>query len=289
MAHTGSSGLSTGVEDTEAMPSVIAHRGFAGVYPENTLVAIESACRDAATLELDVMPSADGEVIVFHDETPARVTDAPPTENDRNVWEFPYDRLAELEILHSGETVPRLATALDVIPSEVTVNIELKNPGTPDVCLASKLEGEQLAEARDRWLPFTERVLEVVDDHPHEVLVSSFCEGALAATRSLDSNVLLATVFWDSIEDGLAITRHHDCEFLHIPLNMVAGTALFGTDNPAPGPFEEVDLLKIARHEGWSVNAWTVRTWRQASELARAGVDGIIADYPGLLRSVPLK
>ncbi len=49
-------------------PLVIAHRGFSGRHPENTLDAIEAAIRlKVDFVEIDVQETKDGEVIVFHD------------------------------------------------------------------------------------------------------------------------------------------------------------------------------------------------------------------------------
>lgn len=271
-------------ESTTDGVSIIAHRGFAGVYPENTPTAMRRATRDADAVELDVMPTRDGEVVVFHDEEPGRLTDAPPDLRDRKVWEWPYEDLRCLEVLDSGETVPRLSAVLDAVPADITINVELKNPGTADVQRTRKLDDGELAAARGRWRPFVERVLETAADYPHDLLLSSFYEGALAAVRSVDPGVPLAAVFWDSPEEGLAIARRHDCEAVHLPLNMVAGTTLFNADGPAPGPFEAVDVPAVAHEEGRTVNVWTVRTWYQARELGDADVDGLIADYPGLLR-----
>ena len=52
----------------------IAHRGGAGCFPENTLVAFKGALALGADwLELDVHLSADGEVVVAHDHDLHRV------------------------------------------------------------------------------------------------------------------------------------------------------------------------------------------------------------------------
>jgi glycerophosphoryl diester phosphodiesterase len=49
-------------------PIVIGHRGAAGLLPENTLAAFARACElGADILELDVLASADGELVVHHD------------------------------------------------------------------------------------------------------------------------------------------------------------------------------------------------------------------------------
>ena len=58
-------------------PLVIAHRGGAGLAPENTMAAFRQAVSewDADILEMDVRLTADGRVAVIHDETVDRTTD----------------------------------------------------------------------------------------------------------------------------------------------------------------------------------------------------------------------
>ena len=53
-----------------------AHRGLSRLYPENTLTAFRAACEyDIAGIELDIQMSADGALVVIHDETVDRTTD----------------------------------------------------------------------------------------------------------------------------------------------------------------------------------------------------------------------
>ena len=60
-------GPSTGEQNNERF-HVIGHRGAAGLAPENTLSAFSRACEIGVdALELDVLLSADGEVVVYHD------------------------------------------------------------------------------------------------------------------------------------------------------------------------------------------------------------------------------
>ena len=49
-------------------PLIIGHRGAAGLAPENTLAAFARACELGVDgIELDVLVSADGELVVHHD------------------------------------------------------------------------------------------------------------------------------------------------------------------------------------------------------------------------------
>ena len=73
-------------ETAKRTTKVWAHRGASGYRPENTLDAFELAIRQGADgIELDVHTSADGELIVIHDETVDRVTDGTGLIKDRNL------------------------------------------------------------------------------------------------------------------------------------------------------------------------------------------------------------
>ena len=275
--------------DTRSQPTTIAHRGFAGTYPENTVGAVEMAARGgpqggADMVEIDVVPTADGDVVVFHDDrlNSRDGGERGLTDVDGVVWETPTETVTNAEVLGSGETVPLLSELFDALPASVGVNIELKNPGSSDVKFAQKLSGDALETQKEVWRPFTEDVLDVAGEYENDVLVSSFYEAALATVRETDPSIPLAFLFWDDIEAGLEITRTYDCEALHPPYNLVKGTPFFEDEYYTSGPYADIDLVDVAHEEGRAVNVYTVGTWYQAQELARAGVDGLITDYPGL-------
>ncbi|WP_115863563.1 glycerophosphodiester phosphodiesterase [Halorussus litoreus] len=270
--------------------TLIAHRGFAGVYPENTVAAVERAAAESVgggppeMVEIDVVPTADGEIVAFHDVELGRVTDAPVALANRPVWEVPYDRLAEFEVLGTGQRVPRLREVLDAVPPEVGLNVEFKNPGSRAARPGENLPPDERAEQQNLWRDFASDVLGTLGEYDHDVLVSSFAEGALAAVRELDSSIPLAVAFADSIADGMEVARRYDCEAVHPPWNAISDAELFNAEYDSLGPFEEIDVVAAAHEEGRAVNAWTVESWYQADRLRCAGVDGLIADYPGVVR-----
>lgn len=277
-------------------PVVIAHRGYAGLYPENTVGAVEAASRGghddagatrgADMIEIDVMPTGAGEVVVFHDSRLSERDGGERGLTDANgvVWETSTDVVTRADVLESGETVPLLTDVLSAIPTGVAVNIEFKNPGSFDVEFAANLSGDALSAQKDLWRPFTEDVLAIADGYENDILVSSFYEAALATVRE-QSALPVAPLLWDSIEDGLDIARTYDAEAIHPPFNMIRGTPFYADPYYTEGSdWADVDLLSVAHEEGRAVNVYTLTTWYQAEQLAAAGVDGLIADYPGLLR-----
>jgi glycerophosphoryl diester phosphodiesterase len=129
---------------------VIAHRGASAHAPENTLPAFELALAQGAdAFELDVHLSADGQVIVIHDDTldrtcdrrgPVLVRSAAELAKMDAGYRFPAGRWSG-----RGAYVPRLAEVLDAWP-EVPLLIEIKS-GAVQEALA-KLLKEMRATAR---------------------------------------------------------------------------------------------------------------------------------------------
>ena len=107
---------------------VAAHRGGGHTRPENTLAAFREAVRlGAHQIELDVRRSADGALVVIHDETVDRTTDGRGA-----VAALPLAELRRLDAGRShgpafaGERIPTLDEVLDAMPPDVWLNIEIK-------------------------------------------------------------------------------------------------------------------------------------------------------------------
>lgn len=282
-------------------PNLIAHRGFAGVNPENTVGAVEAASRGglsslapsrrADSIEIDVLPTADGDVVVFHDDKLASrdggtrgLLDVSERLQGLFAWETSTETITNATVLGTDETVPLLTEVLDAIPPSVGVNVELKNPGSTELEFAANLSGDDLTAQKDLWRPFVHDVLEIVDHYNNDFLFSSFYEAAIALVRE-NSDYRIAPLLWDSIDKGIEIAREYDAEAIHPPYNMIKGTPFFKDQYFLSGEsFEDTDLVAVAHEEGRDVNPYTLGTFYQAEQLAAAGVDGIIADYPDLFR-----
>lgn len=253
-----------------ATPTVFAHRGFAGKYPENTVAAVRGAVADGAdAVEIDVQPTADGDVVVFHDRRLDGSADADGlTDGSGVVWEQPTDAVTEARVLGTDEPVPLLADVLSAVPDTVTVNVELKNPGSDGFRPGEALGGAPRRQARRRWAPFIDAVLSVTDQFDHDVLFSSFCEGALAALADTASAARVAAlVAPNCAAAGDTVARRYDVDAIHPPLESLRGDAT---------------LAVTAEDLGADCNVWTARTWIDARDALAAGADGVIADYPGL-------
>jgi len=251
---------------------IFAHRGFAGVFPENTVAAARGAVRSGAdAVELDVQPTADGDVVVFHD----RRLDGPGgepgcTDGEGIVWEQSTANVTGARVLGTDEQVPLLRAVLRAVPDHVEVNVELKNPGSDAIRPSEFLNGDHRDRARERWRRFVDSVLDITAEFENDIRYSSFCEGALAAVDAAAPAARLATLVAPNCADaGESVARRYGVDAVHPPLEQCGST----------GP----DWATVAADIGARYTVWTVRDWRQARRAVEAGADGIIADYPGLL------
>ncbi|NLC73264.1 MAG: glycerophosphodiester phosphodiesterase [Ruminococcaceae bacterium] len=101
-----------------------AHRGLHKInksIPENSLPAFTAAARIGYGVELDVRLSADGEVIVFHDNTLERMCGV-----DAKVEDMTWEELRKLKLLDTEYGIPSLKEALKAMGKHAPVIVELK-------------------------------------------------------------------------------------------------------------------------------------------------------------------
>lgn len=130
---------------------VIEHRGYHDNkrYPENSLKAFARSKKDGMPIELDVQLTADGELMVFHDENLERMTGM-----NAKIQEVKYAEIRDLRLAGTNERIPKFAEVLDLISGEVMIDIEIKP--------AERIE----ATCR--------KVLEVLEGYPRNYLLKSF-------------------------------------------------------------------------------------------------------------------
>ncbi len=226
-------------------PRITAHRGYVGLFPQNTVAAIEGASQFRATdrIEIDVLPCADGEIVVFHDLFLDNLTN-----EEGMVAETPCETVLQAEVLDTEETIPTLAQVLDAARPSITMNIEFKNSGNLS------------------WEEFAERTLAIASEYPGDFYVSSFHTDALKAVREVDPSVAIGVLFGDNVERNLEVAQELDAEAI----------------NPSLGALDR-ELVEAAHEHGRDVNVYTIDSWLEARRPVELNVDGLIADYPNVL------
>ena len=122
---------------------VCGHRGQSIDRPENTMSAFRRAVELGCTsLEIDVVMSRDGDVVVLHDLTVDRTTDGRGFAEDMTVAELKkLDAGAKFRSDFAGERIPLLSEVLEFAREErVGLHCEIKDPGNEDPLIARLAE-----------------------------------------------------------------------------------------------------------------------------------------------------
>lgn len=241
-------------------PSVIAHRGFSGRAPENTMAAFDAAVELGVGFELDVTLSVDGHVVVMHDDTVDRTTDGTGAVADLTLAELEaLDAGSWFDPAFAGEPVPTLAAVLDRHGGAVPIDIELKS--------------------MDAKEPLAHAVVDVIEQRGlvDEVFVTSFDPYMLEAVRERNPDIVR----------GQLTATFEDSDLNPIEKLFLRHMWLNGRSQPHLIGLEEVrasrGFLRRQHRKGRPVLVWTVNAPSQMRALLSMGVDGIITDHPDLL------
>ncbi len=225
--------------------SVTAHRGDSLNAPENTMAAIALADENQADIiEIDVRQTADGTLILMHDESLYRTTGV-----KKNVGDVDYGYIQTLEAGSyfsadfAGEPIPTLEEALIYgAENDIFYNIELKPAKTDENYV------ESIAALIEEY------------DYADNCIVASQDYDALVdmklANEDIKTFYILSIVVGDISDmeyvDGFSI-RHN---------------------------FVTTNLVHTIHEEGKEIYAWTVNSEDNIKKLLLMDVDSVITDNP---------
>jgi glycerophosphoryl diester phosphodiesterase len=256
-------------QDAPGRPLVIAHRGGAGLWPENTLHAFEQAAAlGVDVIETDVRATADGELVVIHDETLERTTDGAGRVRALTLAELKRldagyrwspDGGRSFPLRGRGLTVPTLREVFTTLP-EMRFNIEPKQAEPPIIAPLCRLIREHGMASRVMVAAFRGNVLEQFRRECPEVATS-------AATAEVAGFLALQ-------RSALAGSYGPSMQALQVPEWAGALHVLTG------------DFVAAAHARNLRVHAWTVNDEDDMRRLIALGVDGVMTDYPDRLLKV---
>ncbi len=106
------------------MPVAYCHRGFHDdKLPENSIPAFRKSAEKEIGVELDVQPTKDGKIVVFHDINLKRLCGI-----DKAVSELTFDELSELRLKETEEKIPLFADVIETLAG-VPISCEIKTAG----------------------------------------------------------------------------------------------------------------------------------------------------------------
>ena len=233
---------------------VIAHRGYSGKYPENTMLAFEKAAEAGCDeIELDVQLAKDGTVVVIHDETIDRVTDGAGLVRDYTC--------EELQKFHAGSVFGDQYGFVNIPTFEeycrwaaaqtVTTNIELKT----GVFFYEGLEEKTIAIIQKYGLE-------------EKVMFSSFNPLSLMETKKIAPQIPCGFLVDDPLGNAGYCCGKYGFEFYH----------------PRGSKLTE-DVLESCKKHGVGINAWTINDMGVLEKLCDWDCAGAITNYPDVVRA----
>jgi glycerophosphoryl diester phosphodiesterase len=230
----------------------IAHRGYHDAKAgriENTLPAAAAAVERNFAIECDLQITADDRVVVFHDETLDRLTEASGRVDGASLAELKAARFKD-----GVARIPTLEELLDLVDGRVPLLVELK----------SRWAGDRRLESA---------VAASLSTYSGPVAVMSFDPASMTTMRRLAPNLprgLTADDFrrhvWPTLSTPARIANRY---LLSLPYVLPSFVAYGVAALPAAAP------MALRRFFGLPLLAWTVRTNAERAR-ARRWADQII-------------
>ena len=247
----------------DGRPLVLAHRGWSGRYPENTMAAFEKAAAlPVDGLELDVRGTSDGVPVLMHDETVDRTTNGTGRVTDFTLAQLKgldagyrrsSDEKRSFPFRGRGITVPTLAEVFSAFP-HLWINLDIKqNQPSMIYTVAGMI----------RQFHYEDHVCAGSFDTPTIHALRRVCpEAATAASRwEVLGFLVLQRLFLVFLYRGKA-------RVLAIPEHFRGRRIL------------DRRLVQAAHQKGLAVHVWTVNEREDMKRLLDMGVDGLITDHP---------
>jgi glycerophosphoryl diester phosphodiesterase len=244
-------------------PLVIAHRGGAALWPENTLVAFKAAAEMGVDiLEMDIHSTSDGILVVIHDDQVDRTTDG-----SGEVSSLTIEKIKALDAGYNwtsdeGLSYPFRAQGVE-IPTLEEVFIEL-----PDRHMNIEIKQAEAAIV----LPFCELIRKY--NRQERVLVASFDPRTLLDFRQACPEVASSATS-DEIR-LLYILSQAGLGAIYRPPTQALQVPEYSGDTYVLHP----RLVTAAQAKNLQVHAWTINDVPDMRRMLEAGLDGLITNYP---------
>jgi len=232
---------------------LIAHRGYSGNYPENTLLSFKKALETGAKyIEFDIQYSKDKKIIIIHDFTLDRTTNSSGL-----VKNFTLSELKKISAgypqrfgtKYSNEVIPTLEEAISLCKDKANLLIEIKRENK-NAIYEDGLE---------------EQLLQTVSDFNclEEVIFLSFNLNSLARIKKNNDKATIGSLFY-SIDDK-AIKKSVDlgCEYIIFNYKTL----------------HSIGVIEKARKSNIKIGIYTVDDISIMRKFINLGIEAIATNY----------
>ncbi len=212
---------------TKPETMMVAHRGFSGVYPQNTMPAFEAAIENGFDgCEIDIHTTKDGKWVVIHNDTVDAMTDG-----EGEVKDMTLEEIRQLKIdsgngieNHPDLKIPTLEEVLTLFSeSDITPVIEIKDC---DV----------------KYLPDFKAMMDSFNLSKRSIIIS-FNKDYLTAYRELDKDIEMLFL-------AHAVTKED--------VDWCVKNAIDGYNYYHKGLYKSIGGISYAKEKGLKIGSWTV-------------------------------
>ena len=250
-------------------PLVIAHQGGDGIWPGETLFAYQNAVDlGVDVLEMDIHITADGVLILMHDETVDRTTDG-----TGEIESMTLEELKELDAAYDwspdeGKTFPYRRQGLTVTTLEEIFK------AFPDMHMTIEIKKTNASMAK----PFCDLIREY--DMQDKVLAASFHDERLKEFRA-ECPVVATSSAKNETTAFVLLTKAYLGGFYSPPFHSLQVPEESGGITVMTPAF-----VRAAHERNLAVEPWTINDEETMRKLIEWGVDGLITDRPDLAMKV---
>jgi glycerophosphoryl diester phosphodiesterase len=267
---------------------VQGHRGCRGLMPENTIPAMLKALDlGVTTLEMDVVVSKDNKVVVSHEPWFAtEITTKPdgsfikPGEAMQyNIFQMNYDEIAKYDVgLKPHPRFPKQQKIKVIKPlladlfDSVAENMKIRRRPFPYFNIETKCLPAGDGRFHPKPAEFVELLMAIIKEKQLEeqVIIQSFDFRTLQYLHEKYPAIKTAMLIEDS-----------DVNDFEGQLNRLGYTPQVYSPNHT---LVDDDLVKQCHDKGMKIIPWTVNDVKQFKKLRKLGIDGVITDYPDLIK-----
>ncbi|TQS25433.1 glycerophosphodiester phosphodiesterase family protein [Microbispora sp. KK1-11] len=248
-------------------PLVVAHRGASAYAPENTVAAFELARGQGADMfELDVQETRDHHLVLMHDTTLGRTTDAEKVFPGRAPWRVGDLTLAEMRKLDAGSWFSRKASFSRKYAGEAVPTL-----------------GEALRAMRGSGLGL---LLEIKEPRLYPGIEARVAE-EIGRDPAWRGRIVVQSFDWDSMRRFHGLMPGVPIGLLGTPrIAELPGLARFADQINPPYADVTAEYVRRVHRLRMKVLAWTVDDPAAVRRLIGAGVDGVITDRPDVVRDL---
>lgn len=242
-----------------------AHRGNSAYAPENTLLSVSEALDIGVDrIEIDLQITSDKQPVVIHDDTLERTTNGSGLVKETSLKKLrSLDAGSWKDEKFSSLQVPLFEEVLEICKGKTMVNIDLKT-----------------LEAVPPMLKIIKEF-----DMENEVVITGKVPGCVEEVRK---SGLHLTMFYESSPPMTQFIKKHEFK------SAMQQAIMEARDYALPGflfhhNWINPELVYLAHLHGLAVNVYDVNDVNVLHKMIDAGVDGIMTDYPALMKNEMLK